>query len=60
MGLGPHWCTPPATSAPTCHGGRRTAPERLALSRWMTGASDSGAPKRIISGISFSRGLFVK
>ncbi|BAB64828.1 B1148D12.13 [Oryza sativa (japonica cultivar-group)] len=30
------WRPPPATSVRVCHGGRRTAPERLAPSRWMT------------------------
>uniref|UniRef100_A0A0D3FJJ7 Uncharacterized protein n=1 Tax=Oryza barthii TaxID=65489 RepID=A0A0D3FJJ7_9ORYZ len=33
------WRPPPATSVRVRHGGRRTAPERLAPSRWMTAPS---------------------
>ncbi|KAF2935581.1 hypothetical protein DAI22_04g242000 [Oryza sativa Japonica Group] len=32
----PYWRPPPATLVRVCHGGRRTAPERPAPSRWMT------------------------
>uniref|UniRef100_A0A0E0FFK3 Uncharacterized protein n=1 Tax=Oryza nivara TaxID=4536 RepID=A0A0E0FFK3_ORYNI len=46
------WRPPPATSVRVRHGGRRTAPERLAPSHWMT-APATLALKRTISGINY-------